>query len=308
MALSLSRLRTLKAIMETGSLSSAADRLHVTQPALSRALRDFEDALGVKLFERRPNGMLPTEYATALMPYASQIAIEATRAAEEVALLKSFQGQMVRIGAVGSIVIRLLPDLIRESRAEWPKMAIRVLQGTDDELRDALIRGEIDVAIGTVIPEDDRVVAMDRIKFSDICAVLAASDHPLQGRRNLAMSDLVNYDWTTLPSTSLLQRSWRMLLREQGQGDIWAPVEASSFPLMQALVEDQGFLTWGPISLFAHGKSDDRVEPLDVPSMRFRRHFSFYRRRHGRLPPPVVRFMATVERSPTIKQWNEAPT
>ncbi len=83
MALEPRQLRAFLAIVQTGSLGRAADTLHLTQPALSRLVKQMERQLRVQLFERRTTGMELTSFGDALLPYAEHLVEEADLAIEE---------------------------------------------------------------------------------------------------------------------------------------------------------------------------------------------------------------------------------
>ena len=82
MALEPRQLRAFLAIVQTGSLGRAAQELHLTQPALSRVVKQMENQLRVQLFERRTTGMELTSFGKALLPYATHLTEEADLAIE----------------------------------------------------------------------------------------------------------------------------------------------------------------------------------------------------------------------------------
>jgi DNA-binding transcriptional LysR family regulator len=94
-------LRCFLAVLEHGRLTTAADELCVTQPALSKSLRRLEDELGVPLFQRTPSGMVPTTYGITLGRRARLIQLESLSARTEL--------QMLREGGFGSITIGIGP-------------------------------------------------------------------------------------------------------------------------------------------------------------------------------------------------------
>ncbi|TWS99890.1 LysR substrate-binding domain-containing protein [Reyranella sp. CPCC 100927] len=143
----LSQLRTLIQVAELGSLSKAADRMRIAQPALSRQVRLLEAELGLRLFVRHGRGMVVTEQGREVLGHAERIMAELeeirARASNADAPLK---GQ-IAIGmppTVGDIISVPLVDLFGRSH---PQAVLRLVSAYTGYLLDWLHRGEIDVAI-----------------------------------------------------------------------------------------------------------------------------------------------------------------
>lgn len=159
-ALSWDLYRTFLAVLEEGSLSGAARRLGLAQPTAGRHVEALEQGLGVALFLRAPQGLLPTPAARALQPYA------ATLAATAAALLRTAAGQgrdpqhglsgTVRISASDVIGVEVLPPLLAALRRDHPRLAIELVLSNRI---DNLLQGEADIAVRMRPPEQDALVA-----------------------------------------------------------------------------------------------------------------------------------------------------
>jgi DNA-binding transcriptional LysR family regulator len=143
----LSQLRTLIHVAELGSLSKAADRLHIAQPALSRQVRMLEEELGFALFVRHGRGMVITEQGRDVLKHAVRVLAE----------LDEIRATATDIGAplTGQIAIGLPPTvadiisvpLVAAFRAAHPKATLRLVSAYTGYLLDWLHRGEVDLAI-----------------------------------------------------------------------------------------------------------------------------------------------------------------
>jgi DNA-binding MarR family transcriptional regulator len=102
MAFTLAQLRLVAAIHEHGSLGKACAVLNLTQPALSRNLRELERHLGVELFERHPSGLRATQFCHAILPYAANMLRDAAQVLEEVRILAGESRRSLRIGTVST--------------------------------------------------------------------------------------------------------------------------------------------------------------------------------------------------------------
>lgn len=140
------RLKTLIHVAELGSLSKAASRLHIAQPALSRQIRHLEEELGVELFERHGRGMVVTELGLQIVEHASRIleeieSIRATASGGSSSLWGS-----VTIGATPTVAEIVTVPLVRKIRELHPNLAVRFSSAFSGYLLDWLQSGELDLA------------------------------------------------------------------------------------------------------------------------------------------------------------------
>ena len=141
----LSQLRTLIQVAELGSLSKAADRMHIAQPALSRQIRLLEEELGIRLFARHGRGMIITEQGQKVLQHATRILAELeeirTQASET-----SLTGQ-IAIGMPPTVADIISVPLVTAFGEAHPKVMLRLVSAYTGYLLDWLHRGEIDLAI-----------------------------------------------------------------------------------------------------------------------------------------------------------------
>lgn len=143
----LPQLRTLLAVAELGSLSKAADRLRIAQPALSRQIRLLEEELGSRLFERHGRGMVITDTGRQIVGRASRIMSEVNGIFGDIAdLSESLTGHVV-IGMPPTVAEIVTVPLVAAFRKSHPNMELRVVSAFTGYLLDWLQRGEIDIAV-----------------------------------------------------------------------------------------------------------------------------------------------------------------
>src|SRR6266550_6342289 len=102
-------LRDMLAVMEEGSLGKAAQRLNISQPALSKSIQRLEEHLGVRLFERETRGMKPTFYADSLRGYAKAACVGMAEAESQIAALRNGTEGIITVAGPPLIVTELLP-------------------------------------------------------------------------------------------------------------------------------------------------------------------------------------------------------
>lgn len=141
------QLRALLAIAETGSVSRAAELLHIVQPAVSRQLRLLEENLGTALFERGRRGMELTEAGQLMIHHARRALHELDLAKAEIAPEPGVVTGIVTIGLLPSTTDLLAAPLVIALKRQYPKLTVRVSMGYAGHLQKWLEEGEVDVAL-----------------------------------------------------------------------------------------------------------------------------------------------------------------
>jgi DNA-binding transcriptional LysR family regulator len=141
----LRHLQYLVAVIEEGTVTAAAARLHVAQPGVSAQLRQLERELGEPLLTRTSRGVAPTAAGEAVLPYAraALAAVEGARLAVDE--LKGLVRGRVAVGMAPSLAATDLPDLLADFRAAHPAVEISLREGTSDDLLAQLVAGEVDL-------------------------------------------------------------------------------------------------------------------------------------------------------------------
>jgi DNA-binding transcriptional LysR family regulator len=291
MALDPRQLRSFLAIVRCGSLGLAAESLHITQPALSRIVRRLEEQLGVQLFERRTTGMELTAFGQALLPHATVLSEEAAVALEQINSLRGLGHGTLRVGAVGSVAVTVLPAVLERMLTQWPKLHVQITEAVEDALEVALTHNTIDVAISGVIPESEEIMQVAEAKFIDRYSVISATHHPLQKRRGLTIRDVLDVPWV-MPSTDAEpRRQFNALMTGLGFVPPRVVVETRSPSVLKAMIAQTGYLGWLPEPLFATEQQAGLIRTLPVKEMASQRRFFVYRRRRSIMPPPLSKFL-----------------
>ncbi|MCK7610953.1 LysR family transcriptional regulator [Roseibium sediminicola] len=184
----LSIARALDLIGTTGSVSEAAKRLGVTQPAISKGIAQLEARFGVNLVRRGSRPLTLTEEGEALARYARQedLARQVTLGALEDA--RHNRSGTVRLGSFGSSAsFHILPKTLAAFAGKYPGIAVEVLEFPDEELRKALEDGIVDMAILSVEQEENLEIVP--ITSDKLVALVPLTD-PLGGKSLLTAPDL----------------------------------------------------------------------------------------------------------------------
>ena len=141
------RLQVFLRIVELGSMSAAARAVHLTQPALSRGMKQLEEEVGVELFERRGRGLVLTPAGRALVPRARALLAAAERARLEVGRSARRGYFDLRLGTVDSVATFLVPRIVEPLRAALPGLVIKFSTARTSLLLQRVRNGELDLAV-----------------------------------------------------------------------------------------------------------------------------------------------------------------
>lgn len=153
MSLTSARIRTINAVFEAGTFSAAARRLGISQPAVTQQVREVEAEFGVKLFDRRGNGLVPTAICRQLATVTMRIQAAESEAVSILRQHEMLSGGELRIGLGNSMPgMTLVAAFIRA----YPNISIQVEMGSWASIIDAIVDQRVDVAVLPEVPDDGR--------------------------------------------------------------------------------------------------------------------------------------------------------
>ena len=179
------QLRAFVAIAESGTFTSGAQRVHVTQAAISMQIRQLENEIGAKVFVRAPRHVILTEAGEHLLRRARQILREHDAAVDEIAELAGAERGRLRIGSASAMVLTdQLPVILTELRKQHPRAEIAVTSGTSEALVEQILAGELDIAFVS-LPVDARGIQTERLSEDQLVAI-ASPRHKLAKQKTIS--------------------------------------------------------------------------------------------------------------------------
>jgi LysR family transcriptional regulator, pca operon transcriptional activator len=208
--------RAVDAIAAHGSLLKAATALSLTQPALSKSVRDVEDILGVKLFERNARGVSPTAPGLAFIESARRLLAELRRLDETLDVLSSPGKGGIAIGVLPTAASGVLPGVLARIRTVEPEIRIRMEEGRTEDLLPLLAAAEIDLIVGRLY-EPALPDAFEReALWTEPMSIVARVDHPIFRHANATIEHIGRYDLVLPTVTQRMGQEIEQLLHRLG--------------------------------------------------------------------------------------------
>ncbi|AQA02276.1 hypothetical protein BVC93_07345 [Mycobacterium sp. MS1601] len=199
-------LRDLRLILEVAarrSFTDAAQAVHMSQSALSRAVNDAERRLGARLFERTTRSVEPTAVGAEFIRIGTSMLAQYQRGLREFALFRDGFGGVVRVAALPSIAATVLPALVATMKTDNPGIVIDIVDTLAHVATEQLLAGQVDYAI-TVdegLPDEVAFTPLTKDRFH----VVFRDDHAFRGRRQVAWRELSGQPFVSFGEDSSLR-------------------------------------------------------------------------------------------------------
>lgn len=233
-AIRLHHLRDLLAVVETGSLRAAARRLGLTQPSLTKSLRQLEEQTALALFVRSKHGVTLTGAGQRLVEHARSIESEIRRTAEDLELLRGGASKSVSIGVSMAASLDFIARAAQALRRREPEARVQIFEGVQAKLIADVRQGVVDFA---VMPIGERAHLVDlrvRPLFHTRVVVVGRPGHPFAAAGGLA--DLAGCDWITPRRGGVLDHMVERLAADMKLPPFRRPVQCDSSSLYWELI------------------------------------------------------------------------
>jgi len=262
-------LHVLLAAVEAGTMAKAATELGVSQPAVSKAIAEIEQTVGLRLLDRTTKGLVPTEYGRALLRRAANIFDELKQVVDELRFIADPTTGELRIGCSESITAGLLPAIIEDMSNRYPKIVFHAAQISFAPLEFRELRERVvELMLGRVswpLPERD----LDgEVLFDERIHVVAGARSQWARRHRIKLPELMAERWALPPPDSLPGKLVADAFRAAGLDVPTATVVTASIHLLANALPSSGrFLCVVPASVlrFGTGRLPIKVLPVDFP-------------------------------------------
>lgn len=254
-------LRYFMACVENKTMHAAAAAVHVSQPALSKAINGLEAELGVPLLDRRPRGVEPTRFGEVLFRYAKMIDSEVRRAVAEIDAMRGLTRGTIVIGVIPTMSA-VMGEVARQVMETLPGLRLKLKIAFSAELTAALLDGELDTAL-LLLPADSGPLGLG---FEPLVQtgprVAARPGHPLADRTDLSLADLAGYPWLIPDYPPSHREIINRAFLDAGMPPPQSAIDVSTVILFDTVVQNTDLITVVPSTLLSARQSN--LAALDV--------------------------------------------
>ena len=218
-------------IAATGSVTRAAERLHLTQSALSHQLRDIESRLGIQLFLRLGKRMVLTPPGERVLGAARRVLDEIGRAEEDLKLMAQNGKGVLRLCTQCNTGYHWLPPLLQSFHRKFPGVDVQIMVNATDRPIDALLEGQIDLAVVTSDVDDKRLSSVPL--FEDELVAVVPITHPFAKRAFIEPEDFAEEHLIIYKADRHDSYTFTRILGPAGV----EPARVSQVPLTEAIIE-----------------------------------------------------------------------
>ena len=210
------------------SVGKAANALALSQPAVSKTLKELEEILGVGLMDRSRSGVFLTGCGEVFLRHAWASRAALQRALDSVAQARGGARLPIRVGVLPTVASRLAPDAVLRFKREAPEVVVSLVSGPNRYLMDRLRQGELDLVVGRLGAADEmRDVAFVHL-YSERVALVVRPGHPLLAETPVDLSRLPAFPVVLPDRDALIRPAVERLLLAHGVGELPDRVETVS--------------------------------------------------------------------------------
>lgn len=199
-----------------GSVSRAAESLHLTQPAVTRTIRELETICGKPLVEREGRGIRITPHGEVFLRHAGRSIAAARSGIAALEQLELTEVAPIRVGALPTVSATVMPEAVAAYMATGTRNRLGIVTGENRVLLDHLRNGDLDLVIGRLpAPENMQGLVFEPL-YRDKVVFVVASNHSLAGRRQIAIDDMSAFPVMVPTAGSIIRPFVDRLFIEQG--------------------------------------------------------------------------------------------
>ncbi|WP_349573426.1 LysR family transcriptional regulator [Azotobacter salinestris] len=247
--LRLKHLVLIDTLARTRNMHAAAEQMNLSQPAVSKMLRDLEEALGFPLFERLPRSMPPTELGEYVARYARMTLNDTQKFVEQVNRLSKGGHGYLKVGAIFAATAVVLPEAIARIKAERPLLSIEVMEQTSNQLLEMLEQKKLDLIIGRFTEERYQQIFDYRGLGPEPFCLVVNGHHPLGRLEEVPLAELERWPWILYPASTPIRRRMEQAFAEFGIRTPSNTVETISMQTFLTLLQSDPMIAMLPESM-----------------------------------------------------------
>lgn len=229
-------LRTLVEVARQQSVGKAAEVLHVSQPAVTKTLRELESAIGTKLVERDGRGIRITQFGEVFLQHAGASLAAIQRGIDSVARARANSGPPLRVGALPTVSARIMPAALEKFLALRTGNPVKIVTGENIVLLEQLRLGQLDLVVGRLAaPELMAGLSFSHL-YTEPVVFAVRHGHPLLAARGFDFARIRDYTVLMPTQGSVIRPFVERFLIAHGIGDLPVEIETVSDSFGRAMI------------------------------------------------------------------------
>ncbi|WP_349974917.1 LysR family transcriptional regulator [Pseudomonas sp. WHRI 8519] len=244
-------LMLIDTLARTRNMHAAATRMSLTQPALSKMLRDVEQQFGFALFERLPRSMSPTELGDHVIRFAQNALAESQQFVDQVNRLRNGGHGCLRVGGIFASTAQVLPQAIAAIKARYPLLSIEVIEQSSDHLLALLEQKKLDIMIGRFTDERFHALFDFQPLEPEPFSLVVNHSHPLNTQVSIDPAALGDWPWVLYPVGTPIRDRLEQAFKVVGIPTPPDSVETVSMSVFLQLLQSAPMIAMLPRSMIA---------------------------------------------------------
>lgn len=284
--MTLRHLKVFVVACELNSISKAAEKLYISQPAVSRTIKELEDYYGMKLFERISKKLYLTQAGKSFLDYASHV----------VSLFDEMESHMrevdkrgnLRIGSSITIGRNLMPSYVSRFKALYPQTQVYVTVNNSDIIEKKVLQNELDFALIEGIIHSDHIIS--ETYMEDELVVISSPDHPFCNEEIVKITEFIEEPFLLREKGSGTRELFDNTLAALGYSVVPTWESTSTIALINAAINKLGISVL-PYMLVREELSSGKIVILQVEGLKFVRKFNIIYHKNKFLPASAKAFI-----------------
>lgn len=257
-------LQTFLEVARQRGVGKAADALAITQPAVTRTMRELEDILGVSLLEKDGRGVRVSHFGEVFLKHAGESLAAVQRGVDSLAQAMKSEGPPIRIGTLPTASATIMPDAVADFLKIGTGSRVTIVSGENRVLLNSLRLGELDLVVGRLAaPEHMTGLGFEPL-YSEEVSIIVSPRHPLLARRNFTLGALANYTVLMPTRSSVIRPFVDRLLLSNGIPDLPNIVETVSDSFGRAFVTRHNAIWFISRGVVADDLQSGRLAELEI--------------------------------------------
>jgi LysR family transcriptional regulator, regulator for genes of the gallate degradation pathway len=290
------RIRAFVALTEQHHMPSVAESIGISQPAVSMAVRQLEDSIGVMLFERTARGMMPTPAGAALALRLKRASAEIRCAVADIASLRGVMQGTVTVGAPPLGRTNLLPESIADVVVKYPGLRVATIEGSTEMLEASLRAGDLDFIIGALRPEGYAGDLTGVPLVDDELGIICRPGHPWSRRKQIPPRELTLARWVVHRISAQNCMALERALNRRGLPAPSIAVETSDLAVLRSVLLNSDLLAAISLRQLSYDLGARLLTLLPIPLHDTRRVIGITRRTESAASPGATLLMEEIMR------------